>query len=78
MHPSGADLELLARLIDAKEIAVVVDKVFPFAESREALAYLEQGRAKGKVVVQVADGETTPLSPSAHRARPRVAAPPTA
>ena len=55
MHPSGADLELLAKLIDAKEITVVVDRVFPFAESREALAYLEQGRAKGKVVVRVAD-----------------------
>jgi len=55
MHPSGADLEFLAKLIDAKEIAVVVDKVFPFAESREALAYLEQGRAKGKVVVRVSD-----------------------
>ena len=55
MHPSGADLEFLAKLIDAKEIAVVVDKVFPFSESREALAYLEQGRAKGKVVVRVSD-----------------------
>ena len=55
MHPSGADLEFLAKLIDAKEVAVVVDKVFPFAESREALAYLEQGRAKGKVVVRVSD-----------------------
>jgi NADPH:quinone reductase-like Zn-dependent oxidoreductase len=55
MHPSGADLEFLAKLIDAKEIAVVVDKVFPFTESREALAYLEQGRAKGKVVVRVSD-----------------------
>jgi NADPH:quinone reductase-like Zn-dependent oxidoreductase len=55
MHPSGADLEFLAKLIDAKEIAVVVDKVFPFVESREALAYLEQGRAKGKVVVRVSD-----------------------
>lgn len=55
MHPSGADLEFLAKLIDAKEIAVVVDKVFPFAESKEALAYLEQGRAKGKVVVRLSD-----------------------
>jgi alcohol dehydrogenase len=55
MHPSGADLEFLAKLIDAGEIAVVVDKVFPFAESKEALAYLEQGRAKGKVVVRLSD-----------------------
>jgi alcohol dehydrogenase len=53
MHASGADLETIAALIDAKKIEVVVDKVFPFAEAREALAYLEQGRAKGKVVVSI-------------------------
>lgn len=55
MHASGADLEFLARLIDAKEIVVIVDKVFPFSEAREALAYLETGRAKGKVVVRISD-----------------------
>ena len=53
MHPSGADLETIAALIDAKKIEVVIDKVFPFAEAKEALAHLEQGRAKGKVVVSV-------------------------
>jgi NADPH:quinone reductase-like Zn-dependent oxidoreductase len=31
----------------------VIDKVFPFGQVREALAYLEKGRAKGKVVVQM-------------------------
>jgi NADPH:quinone reductase-like Zn-dependent oxidoreductase len=31
----------------------VIDRVFPFAQAKEALAYLETGRAKGKVVVQV-------------------------
>jgi NADPH:quinone reductase-like Zn-dependent oxidoreductase len=31
----------------------VTDSVFPFAQAREALAYLVQGRARGKVVVQL-------------------------
>lgn len=53
MHPSGSDLETLAALIDAKQVEVVVDRVFPFAEAKEALAYLEEGRAKGKVVVSM-------------------------
>ena len=53
MHPSGSDLEALAALIDAKKISVVVDRVFPFAEAKEALAYLERGRAKGKVAVRL-------------------------
>jgi alcohol dehydrogenase len=51
MHPSGADLAHLASLIDAKTIEVVVDRVFPFAEIKDAIAYLETGHAKGKVVV---------------------------
>ena len=51
MHPSGADLDYLASLIDAKKLEVVVDRVLPFAEAKEAMAYLETGHAKGKVVL---------------------------
>ena len=53
VRPSGADLDEIAALIDAKKVEVIVDKVFPFAEAKEALAYLETGRAKGKVVVGI-------------------------
>jgi alcohol dehydrogenase len=51
MHPSGADLAQLASLIDARKLEVVIDRVFPFAEIKEAMAHLEMGHAKGKVVV---------------------------
>ncbi len=51
MHPSGADLAYLASLIDARQLEVVIDRVFPFTEAKEAMAYLETGRAKGKVVL---------------------------
>jgi NADPH:quinone reductase-like Zn-dependent oxidoreductase len=51
MHPSGADLAYLASLIDANKLEVVIDRVFPFAEAKEAMAYLETGRVKGKVVL---------------------------
>ena len=51
MHPSGADLAYLASLIDANKLQVVIDRVFPFAEAKKAMAYLETGRAKGKVVL---------------------------
>jgi alcohol dehydrogenase len=58
MHPSGPELEELAGLVDAGKLEVVVDRVFPFAEIREAFAHLETGRAKGKVVVRmVGEGE---------------------
>jgi NADPH:quinone reductase-like Zn-dependent oxidoreductase len=51
MHPSGVDLAYLASLIEAKKLEVVIDRVFPFAEAKEAMAHLETGRAKGKVVL---------------------------
>ena len=51
MHPSGADLAYLASLIDDKKLEVIVDRAFPFAEAKEAMAYVETGRAKGKVVL---------------------------
>jgi NADPH:quinone reductase-like Zn-dependent oxidoreductase len=51
MHPSGDDLAQLAELIERGELKVIVDKAYPFSEISEALAYVETGRAKGKVVV---------------------------
>ena len=54
MHADGAQLTQIAKLIDTGVIRPVVDRVFPFAQTPEALAYVETGRAKGKVVVTVA------------------------
>ena len=53
MHASGTDLTYLSSLIDAGKLEVVVDRIFPFAEAKEAMAYLEAGHAKGKVVLQM-------------------------
>jgi len=53
MHPSGDDLALLAQLIDDGKLEAVVDRVFPFSQIQDAFAYLETGRAKGKVVVRM-------------------------
>jgi alcohol dehydrogenase len=53
MHESGADLKVLASMIDAGALRPIVDRVLPFDETGAALAYLEEGRAKGKVVVKL-------------------------
>jgi alcohol dehydrogenase len=53
MHGSGSRLAELAALIDAGSVQVVIDRVFPFSEIAGAMAYLEQGHAKGKVVVRM-------------------------
>ena len=55
MHPSGADLATLASLIDAGQLDVVIDRVFPFDEAKQAMAYLEAGHAKGKVVLALSN-----------------------
>jgi NADPH:quinone reductase-like Zn-dependent oxidoreductase len=46
-------LAYLASLIDAKKLEVVVDRIFPFTEAKEAMTYLETGGVKGKVVVAI-------------------------
>jgi alcohol dehydrogenase len=53
MKASGSQLRRITALIDAGAIRPVVDKVFPFKSTNEALAYVEAGRAKGKVVVKI-------------------------
>jgi len=42
-----------AKIIDSGIIKPVIDRVFPFESTSEAMAYVEKGRAKGKVVVKV-------------------------
>ena len=53
VHPDGRQLAEIGELLKAGRIRPVIDKVFPFEQAKEALAYLEKGRAKGKVVVQM-------------------------
>jgi NADPH:quinone reductase-like Zn-dependent oxidoreductase len=53
VRPDGDQLAEIGELLKAGRIRPVIDKVFPFERAKEALAYLEQGRAKGKVVVQM-------------------------
>ena len=53
VHPDGSQLAAIGKLLESRTVRPVIDKVFPFDQAKEALAYLEKGRAKGKVVVQV-------------------------
>jgi NADPH:quinone reductase-like Zn-dependent oxidoreductase len=53
VHPDGSQLAEIGELLKAERIRPVIDKVFPFEQAKEALAYLERGRAKGKIVVQM-------------------------
>ncbi|PKB18788.1 NADP-dependent oxidoreductase [Flavobacterium sp. 5] len=53
MKASGPQLSKITTLINSGIIRPVVDKIFPFEATNEALAYVESGRAKGKVVIKL-------------------------
>jgi NADPH:quinone reductase-like Zn-dependent oxidoreductase len=62
MKASGSQLQQITSLIESGAIRPVIDQVFPFESTNEAMAYVESGRAKGKVVIQV----RKPLSGAPH------------
>ncbi|ORA58475.1 NADP-dependent oxidoreductase [Mycobacteroides franklinii] len=51
MRASGPQLAMLGALYDAGTLRPVLDRTFPFAETLDAMAYVEQGKANGKIVV---------------------------
>ncbi|MGZ3812098.1 MAG: zinc-binding dehydrogenase, partial [Mucilaginibacter sp.] len=53
MRAEGSQLRKITSLIEAGVIKPVIDKVFPFEQTNEAMTYVESGRAKGKVVIKV-------------------------
>ena len=52
-HVAAKDLELLSELIAAGKVRPQIDRRYAFAELPAAIAYLEQGHARGKVVAEV-------------------------
>lgn len=53
MRASGQQLSEITSLVEAGAIRPVIDRVVPFQETQSALAHVESGRAKGKVVVNL-------------------------
>lgn len=53
MWAQGDQLGKITSLIESGIIRPVIDRTFPFEQTNEALAYVETGRARGKVVVKV-------------------------
>jgi NADPH:quinone reductase-like Zn-dependent oxidoreductase len=51
-HVSSEDLGQLARLVEAGKVRPVIDRTVPFDEVPDAITYVEQGHARGKVVIE--------------------------
>jgi NADPH:quinone reductase-like Zn-dependent oxidoreductase len=57
------DLTVLADLMQAGKVTPVIDRTYPLSQVSDAIRYLEQGHARGKVVITLKDtNETSPVS----------------
>ena len=48
-----ADLVVIAGLIDAGKVSPVIDRAYPLSEVPKAIRYLQDGHARGKVVITI-------------------------
>lgn len=55
MHPSGSELAYLAQMAQLGQLTPQIDSRYPFAQIGDAMAELEKGHAKGKIVVTMDD-----------------------
>ena len=52
-RPNQKDLVFMKELLEAGKVVPVIDRRYPLSEVPEALRYLEEGHARGKVVITV-------------------------
>jgi NADPH:quinone reductase-like Zn-dependent oxidoreductase len=57
MQPNGKQLDLIKKLVEKEAIKPVVDSVYSFAQSIEALEKLVSGRAKGKIIIALSSSQ---------------------
>lgn len=55
MKPNARDLELLAGLLGGRKVVPVVDRSYSLKEVPEAIGYLEEGHARGKVIISITE-----------------------
>lgn len=55
MHPSGKQLKILSQLIEKNKIKLIIDKVFEFKDTEQALEYSMNGHAKGKIIIKISE-----------------------
>jgi NADPH:quinone reductase-like Zn-dependent oxidoreductase len=60
--PNTKDLVFMKELLEGGKVVPVIDRRYPLSEVAEAIRYLEEGHAKGKVVITVEQNNNTSLS----------------
>src|SRR6266576_1628460 len=58
-NPNKKDLVFIKELLEAGKVVPVIDRTYPLSEVAEAIRYLEEGHAKGKVVITLEQNNKT-------------------
>ncbi len=53
VKPNQADLQFVGKLLSSEKITPVIDRHYPLSQTPDAIRYLEQGHAAGKVVITI-------------------------
>jgi NADPH:quinone reductase-like Zn-dependent oxidoreductase len=51
--PNHEDLQVLGELVESGKLTPVIDRTYPLEQTADALAYIERGHVRGKVVVKI-------------------------
>ena len=54
---SRKELNKIRKWVEAEHIRPVIDKIFDLSETKEALEYIQEGHARGKVIIRVTENE---------------------
>src|SRR5919197_1423601 len=70
--PNQADLQLLKELIEAGKVTPVIDRTLPLSQVPDAIRYLHEGRARGKLVISVRASDSGSAHTTSVRTEPVV------
>jgi NADPH:quinone reductase-like Zn-dependent oxidoreductase len=70
--PNQADLQTLRQLVEAGKVTPVIDKTYPLREVPEAISYLHEGRARGKLVISIRAADGSPAHATSVQTEPAV------
>ncbi len=70
--PNQADLQVLKQLIEAGKITPVIDKTYSLSEAANAIRYLHEGRARGKLVISLRAAERSSVHATSAQTEPAV------
>ena len=54
--PNQKDLAFIKELLEMDKVSPVIDRCYPLNETAEAVRYLEEGHALGKVIITITEG----------------------